>query len=117
MSMNDPNINDPKLKLDCPAIDSLIADAGFDGFQTKVSAAEAELARLRRIIKLHREQDKRHQRALASVEKHRRELVDKLCDIRDTLKPHMVAYSAWASMPEAAIRTVLAKNFSVEIPA
>jgi hypothetical protein len=115
--MNDPNINNPKLSLDCPAIDSLIADAGFDGFQTKVSAAEAELARLRRIIKLHREQDKRHQRALTSVEAHREKLTVKLCDIRDTLKPYMVAYSDCASMPEAAIRTVLAKHFSVDIPA
>jgi hypothetical protein len=114
--MNDPNINNPKLSLDCPAVDSLIADASFDGFQAKADEAAAELKRLRRIIKLHREQDARSQRALASVEAHREKLTVKLCDIRDTLKPYMVAYSDWASMPEAAIRTVLSKNFSVAIP-
>ena len=114
--MTQENYLNPQIDLSTPAIDALISEAGFDGWQVRFDTASEELARLHAVIKAQREQMERTNKAMVEYARRDKELVDKLCDIRDTLKPYMVAYSEWASMPEAAIRTVLSKNFSVAIP-
>jgi hypothetical protein len=62
-----------------------------------------------------REQAERSNRAMEGYAKRDKELVDKLCDIRDTLKPHLMPLGEWTSGAECAIRQVLGKHFGVDI--
>lgn len=75
-----------------------------------------ELADLKESMKAMKEQMERSSKALAEVSAERMKLVDKLCDIRDTLKSHVKPSNEWNTLADAAIRKVLTKNFSVDIP-
>lgn len=99
--------------LDTPCLEACIDYRDCD---TDREGAMKELADLKESMKAMKEQMERSSKALAEVSAERMKLMDKLCDIRDTLKPHVKPSSEWNTLADAAIRKVLAKNFSVDIP-
>jgi len=117
LGMSDLHYNplDPKLDLSCPTLYSAVEDLECEG-KAKYAQAHAELIMLREVIKALREQQARSDKALEDVVMHRKVLVDKLCDIRDTLKVAMKDQTSFATDRRSeAIKEVLRKNFSLDI--
>jgi DnaJ-domain-containing protein 1 len=114
------NALNPRNDLSCPNIHACIdaasqaaADAGCE--QEPCDLALEEISRLLEIIKAQREQMDRTDRAMADYAARDKKHVDQLCDIRDTLKAHLKSMHEWTSGPEAAIREVLKKHFSLDL--
>ena len=84
--------------------------------EDEAEAAGAELNMLLETIKALREQAERTNRAMVEYAARDKAHVDKLCVIRDTLKPHLMPLGEWTSGSECAIREVLGKHFGVDIP-
>jgi septation ring formation regulator EzrA len=92
---------------ECPILHSILNN--YEGEEG--DDASAELAQLHDTIKTLREQQERSDKALADVEKSRMILVNKLCDIRDTLKPHLIAETEWSSCLDGDVRQIFKKHF------
>jgi hypothetical protein len=84
---------------------SIVADEALD-----------ELLQLKNTIKALREQAERTNKAMVEYAARDKKHVDQLCDIRDTLKPHLMPLGEWTSGAECAIREVLGKQFGVDLP-
>jgi len=83
--------------------------------EAEADAARQELAYLKQCVRDMKDQMERSSKALGEVSAERMKSVDKLCDIRDTLKPHLMPLGEWTSGAECAIREVLGKHFGVDI--
>lgn len=108
----------PRNDLSCPNLNRILTDASKrEGkvIEKRVEDADVELSQLLEIIKAQREQMERTDRAMADYAARDMKHVDQLCDIRDTLKAHLKSMCEWTSGPEAAIRQVLKKHFSLDL--
>ncbi len=108
----------PRNDLSCPNIHACISQTFHAPIATEeqAEAASEELARLREVIKAQREQMERTEKAMVEYAARDKAHVDKLCDIRDTLKSAMKDTSSFApDARNAAIKSVLKKHFSLDL--
>lgn len=102
--------------LNTPAIHSCIAraDTGTQLSEELTETALKELSDLKASVKACKEQMERSSNALTEVSNARMKLVDKLCDIRDTLKVAVQDTTSFASdRRQEAIQAILKKHFGL----